>query len=276
MRTRIILPTYNVARQLSLVLPGLAKYKNRVLFVDDGSTDDTTALLREWGFPLVSLETNAGVSAASLAGLHRALEDGYDHAILMDADGQHLASDIKRIELSLETHDAVFCTRVHPGSFMPTQKLAANVLAASLVNELYGSSFTDVSCGMKAIPISEQTIGLLREAAGYQLPFRITLLALEQGQNIGCLPIDSVYDYSQPLLTRRSEIIAFLTAMASCGPYDERVRAMLRDVNNGKSFRCVTNGMEFYGCSIAKTDSYLIQCDPESLCGYVTEMTSGL
>jgi glycosyltransferase involved in cell wall biosynthesis len=94
----LVLPCFNESASLREFLPALqACLRHRfrhweVVLVDDGSTDDSAAVLAEWalrpGFRVLMLSRNFGKEAALTAGIDAA--DG-DVVILMDADGQHPA-----------------------------------------------------------------------------------------------------------------------------------------------------------------------------------------
>ncbi|MBL9127935.1 MAG: glycosyltransferase, partial [Verrucomicrobiales bacterium] len=64
-----ILPAWNEAPTLGDVVAGLRGRVERVLVVDDGSTDATAARAREAGAEVLSLGTNRGKGAALRAGL---------------------------------------------------------------------------------------------------------------------------------------------------------------------------------------------------------------
>ncbi|MGC9501600.1 glycosyltransferase family 2 protein [Streptomyces sp. WG7] len=90
-RVLIIMPAWNeadgvaeVIKEVHSTLPGAD-----VLVVDDGSTDDTTAVARAAGATVMSLPYNLGVGGAMRAGYKFAHDRDYDVAIQVDADGQH-------------------------------------------------------------------------------------------------------------------------------------------------------------------------------------------
>ncbi|MFH8972639.1 glycosyltransferase family 2 protein [Streptomyces sp. NPDC017890] len=90
-RVLIIMPAWNeadgvaeVIKEVHATLPGAD-----VLVVDDGSTDDTTAVARAAGATVMSLPYNLGVGGAMRAGYKFAHDRDYDVAIQVDADGQH-------------------------------------------------------------------------------------------------------------------------------------------------------------------------------------------
>jgi glycosyltransferase involved in cell wall biosynthesis len=91
-----ILPAYNEAENLRHLIPELSQYLQKfsdeieLLVVDDGSQDDTAALVsaltHEYPVTLLQLSRNFGKEAALSAGIDHA--DG-DVVLLMDSDGQH-------------------------------------------------------------------------------------------------------------------------------------------------------------------------------------------
>lgn len=91
----VLLPTYNNAQTLAAVLEDVLKYTTRILVVNDGATDATPQILA--AFPqvkTVSYATNKGKGYALRTGFKAALAAGYSHAITIDSDGQHYASDL--------------------------------------------------------------------------------------------------------------------------------------------------------------------------------------
>lgn len=91
-----VLPCYNEAANLRIMLPQLEAFLNQgyarweVVLVDDGSRDETAAVLSDWsakpGFRALLLSRNFGKEAALTAGLDAACGEA---VVLMDADLQH-------------------------------------------------------------------------------------------------------------------------------------------------------------------------------------------
>jgi glycosyltransferase involved in cell wall biosynthesis len=91
-----VIPCRNEARNLDLLLPVLCDTLPRlcdrweVVLVDDGSTDATPQVMRDWaelpGFRVLELSRNFGKEAALTAGLQAAKGDV---VVMMDADLQH-------------------------------------------------------------------------------------------------------------------------------------------------------------------------------------------
>lgn len=98
-RVSCVIPCRNEALNLDALLPLLCDVLPRVtdawevILVDDGSTDNTAAVMRDWtdlpGFRAVQLSRSFGKEAALTAGLRAA--DG-EVVVTMDADLQHPAA----------------------------------------------------------------------------------------------------------------------------------------------------------------------------------------
>ncbi|HSC25945.1 MAG TPA: glycosyltransferase [Vicinamibacterales bacterium] len=98
-RLLAVVPAFNeaanlesVVRDIRGILPDLD-----ILIVDDGSTDETTALLPRLGVSWLTLPDRLGVGGAVRAGLKYAVRRGYDRVVRIDGDGQHRARDIARL-----------------------------------------------------------------------------------------------------------------------------------------------------------------------------------
>jgi dolichol-phosphate mannosyltransferase len=95
-RSIIVLPTYNERDNLGPLLRAVrtASEAIDVLVVDDASPDGTAAAARELGVELGGIRvvlraSKEGLGSAYRAGFARALADGYDVVISMDADLSH-------------------------------------------------------------------------------------------------------------------------------------------------------------------------------------------
>jgi len=154
----VFLPVYNEQdniKQLDLKLTEALEKLGRsyeVIYVDDGSTDQSLAKLREIAMRdtrvrVVSLRRNYGQTAAMSAGI--------DHArgqilIPMDADLQNDPADISRLLEKLdEGYDVVSGWRKDRKDRWLTRRLPSR-MANTLVAKLSGVDLHDFGCSLKA------------------------------------------------------------------------------------------------------------------------------
>jgi len=84
-----VLPAYNEELVIGSVVHLARKYVDKVIVVDDGSSDRTSEVARLAGAEVIQLEHNTGKAYSILLGLRRARETGCTIAVVLDADGQH-------------------------------------------------------------------------------------------------------------------------------------------------------------------------------------------
>ena len=91
----VLIPTYNNEKTLKRVIDGVLEYTDRIIVVNDGSTDSTADILNEYPhITVINLAENKGKGNGLKIGFRKAIELGYDYAITIDSDGQHYPDDI--------------------------------------------------------------------------------------------------------------------------------------------------------------------------------------
>ncbi len=103
----VLMPTYNNAGTLRKVILGVLEYSTDVIVVNDGSTDATADILKE--FPQVQqvhFPKNEGKGAALRAGFKEARKQGFTYAITIDSDGQHYPEDLPIFLEELKQHNS--------------------------------------------------------------------------------------------------------------------------------------------------------------------------
>lgn len=91
----VLIPTYNNHKTLQRVVDGVLQYTTNVIVINDGSTDTTPEILKQYSqIEILSVYPNKGKGNALRVGFKKARELGYDYAITIDSDGQHFPDDI--------------------------------------------------------------------------------------------------------------------------------------------------------------------------------------
>ncbi|MBK8328169.1 MAG: glycosyltransferase family 2 protein [Bacteroidetes bacterium] len=89
----ILLPTYNNHQTILEVIRKSLLQTNHVIVINDGSTDNTLAIIKDEPVQIVSYDKNKGKGYAIRQGFKYAIAEGYDYAITIDTDGQHYPED---------------------------------------------------------------------------------------------------------------------------------------------------------------------------------------
>ncbi len=121
-----------------------------MLVIDDGSTDDTGARAREAGAELIRLSQNRGKGTALLAGFENLFSAGFDAVLTLDADGQHLPSEIPHLLREYERGaDLVLGTRSHLFAEMSRVRSASNRLSSMAISFAAGERLDDIQTGFR-------------------------------------------------------------------------------------------------------------------------------
>ncbi len=153
----IVLPAFNEAENLPLVWSELAGvldaggWSAEVIFVDDGSSDGTARLVRDFRardprVRLVRLAVNSGLSAAMDAGFGRARGR---IIVTMDTDLQNDPRDIPRMLAQLDGYDAVTGWRQRREDAW--LKRVSSRIANAVRNAVTHESVRDSACTLRVI-----------------------------------------------------------------------------------------------------------------------------
>lgn len=152
----IILPVYNEAENLRVLLPALGETLDNlglyyeIIVVDDGSTDETANTLRGLAMPglrLVHLRRNTGQTAALMAGIQFSRGEVL---ISMDGDLQNDPADIAKLLAKLdEGFDVVSGWRMNRRDARIRRNLLSQA-ANKLISVVSGVHLHDYGCSLKA------------------------------------------------------------------------------------------------------------------------------
>ncbi|CAB3794060.1 Undecaprenyl-phosphate 4-deoxy-4-formamido-L-arabinose transferase [Paraburkholderia ultramafica] len=158
----IVIPIYNHKDAIGATVADLAVHRLPIFIVDDGSDEATrqvlAALAHQYAaqLTLLRLPVNGGKGAAVMAGLRAARDAGYTHALQIDADGQHDATDVPRfVEAARAEPGAVILGRpVYDGS-VPKARLYGRYLTHVWVwIETLSLTIRDSMCGFRLYPLA--------------------------------------------------------------------------------------------------------------------------
>jgi glycosyltransferase involved in cell wall biosynthesis len=145
----------NLARTLSDLpqkIPGIDEIKTVV--VDDGSTDETVRVAKEWGVDfIVSFPRNLGLAKAFANGLNACLMLGADIIVNTDADNQYkgkFIAELVRPILERKAEIVIGCRPIEKTPHFSWVKKKLQRWGSRIVNRLASTRIPDVTTGFRA------------------------------------------------------------------------------------------------------------------------------
>jgi dolichyl-phosphate beta-glucosyltransferase len=199
----VVVPAYNEASRLPRTLKRMREHfgagdeEYEVIVVDDGSTDDTPAVVLQWAdaweqLTLLRLPQNGGKGAAVRAGM---LSARGDHRVFSDADLSTPLEELARLRGRLEgdCHVAI-ASRGLPSSNIEIHQPRAREFAGRTYNRLLRllvlPGIWDTQCGLKAFT-AEAAVACFTPLRTMRFGFdaEVLLRARRQGWSIAEVPV---------------------------------------------------------------------------------------
>jgi len=187
MKVTIGIPAFNEEEQLPKILPKLKEITDSIIVCDDGSTDKTSAIAKEFGAKVVRHEKNQGYGGAIRSIFQMASEINSDVLVTFDADGQHRIEDINKVlqPIKDEQSDIVIGSRfLNNNNEVPGYRKIGIKIITQVTNATIKENFTDSQSGFRAyrkqvlenIVLTEQGMGISTEILikASKKKFRIT------------------------------------------------------------------------------------------------------
>ena len=195
----IVIPAFNEAKTIGETVRGALAYADRVLVVDDGSSDRTAEIAAAAGAVVVRHAVNRGLGGALGTGIEGALRLGADAIVTMDADGQHRAEDAKAAFERLAEGDADFVigSRMLEGKGnMPARRRLAQLLGNALTYVLFRKLVTDSQSGLRGMTRHAAERIRLRSSR-MEVSSEFVKEIVDKRLRLAEIPIEAIYtDYS--------------------------------------------------------------------------------
>ncbi len=198
----LIIPIYNNRDTIREVVESLAYLELRCIIVDDGSDVDTQQVLQglagelDW-VQLVRRGCNGGKGAAMAEGFRAALQQGFTHAVQVDADGQHDARDVPRfLEQAQRDPGALILGRPVFGADAPlVRRVGRFATHFSVWLETLSTDIKDALYGFRCYPL-EAVSRLYRQVeVGHGMVFDTEIAVRLYWQGVPMINVDTRVDY---------------------------------------------------------------------------------
>lgn len=152
----VIIPTYNNENTLKSVIEGVLLFTKNIIIVNDGSTDSTAIILKEFKDLIqIHFTENKGKGTALRRGFKRALFEGFQYAITIDSDGQHYPDDIPVFisELEKDKNVLLIGSRNMKHSSVPKNSSFGNKFSNFWFWAETGIKLSDTQSGFRLYPL---------------------------------------------------------------------------------------------------------------------------
>jgi dolichol-phosphate mannosyltransferase len=200
----LIAPAYNEDRKIGEVVRRAPRdIIDKVLVVDDGSTDDTASVAENLGAAVVSLGAVRGVGYAIREGYRIAADEGFDIAVVIAGNNKDAPEEISRLldpicDAGFEfVMGSRFLEGGGYGGDMPFYRKLATRLHPFLVSIFTGRRITESTNGYRAINtavLSDKRLNLNQSWLDhYQLEVYLLMRVLKLGLRCTEVPVTKIY-----------------------------------------------------------------------------------
>ena len=204
MKICIIIPFYNHPDTIKQLVERIKPFNLSCFLINDGSSTESSQVLKQllaeqqssW-LTLYNREQNGGKGAAVIDGLQLAIQQGFSHAIQVDADGQHNIDDIK--------HFVTTCKKKPEYLILGQPYFDRSVPKG----RLYGRYFTnlwiwintlsfaikDGMCGFRCYPLNAVEPLLKSTCLGQRMDFDIEIVVRLYWQGLDVINIPTKVQY---------------------------------------------------------------------------------
>ena len=152
----VVIAAFNEEKNLPGVLEKISP-DYAVIVVDDGSTDKTALVARNFGARVMPIACNIGQGAALVAGFRAALKGDWDVIVEIDGDGQHDPTEIPLFlnKFRESNADVIVGSRILGSNYKEAPFLRKTMLPLYtwFIGWISGYRITDAMCGFRSFRV---------------------------------------------------------------------------------------------------------------------------
>jgi glycosyltransferase involved in cell wall biosynthesis len=210
-RILALVPGYDEGPRIGAVVEAARRHLP-VLVVDDGSTDDTAARAAAAGAAVLPQHPNQGKGAALRMGFRRALAEGFDAVVTLDADGQHDPDEIPRFLAAYaaggeaDASDPAGLGAVAAGgprpelvigrrdfTRMPPIRRLSNNIGAKAFSWAVGQAIPDNQSGYRLLGRRLMAAMVASRESGFEFEVEMIAVCIRHGWSLAWVPISTIY-----------------------------------------------------------------------------------
>jgi glycosyltransferase involved in cell wall biosynthesis len=191
----VIVPTYNNHKTLKKVLDSILNFTPNVIVVNDGSTDETSEILKQYAqLTQIHHTKNSGKGMALRNGFKKAIQMNFEYAITIDSDGQHFASDIPNFiaEIQNQPDSLLIGSRNMTQENVPKKSSFGNKFSNFWFWFETGIKLDDTQSGFRLYPL--QLIPKKYYTNKFEFEIEVIVRSAWKGIVVKNIPIQILYD----------------------------------------------------------------------------------
>lgn len=205
-----VIPFYNERDFIQDVITETLNYVDKVIAVNDGSTDGTEKLITEFErVQIISSDHNYGKGNALQIGFDESIKQNYNIIVTLDADKQHNPEYIPKLISYLTEFDCVIGNRLDDLEKMPLTRIMSNKLTSLLLTLKTGQRIVDSQCGFRAYK-SNLLKAIKTFSYGFEAESEMIVYASRLGYKIGFVNIPTVYGQEKSKMNSIKATIGFI------------------------------------------------------------------
>jgi glycosyltransferase involved in cell wall biosynthesis len=195
----VVMPAHNEEQKIGDVLEKIPReIVNKVIVIDDGSSDRTSEVARKLGFFVVRHDLNRGVGATYKTGYKMCVNDGVDIIVTLHSDGQHDPKEIPKLICPIldGQADYVLGSRLKADKIKMTRvRIIGNKLLTWFIKLMTGYEISDSQTGYHAIKIeSLKNLSFESWSDGFPVETDALVEASRKGLRVIEVPVQCIYN----------------------------------------------------------------------------------
>ncbi len=188
-----LVPAFNAEATVGAVVRGLKEAVDRVVVVDDGSSDGTAEAAAAAGADVLRRPQNGGKGAAIRTGLEWILASPATHVAFVDADGQHDPDDLPALLAAARAgDDFVIGSRMADPDAIPRYRYRTNEIGSQVLSRMTGLDVEDAQSGYRVVS-ADLLRRLALNARGYIIETEMLLKAAPHLKRFRHVPVRAIY-----------------------------------------------------------------------------------
>ncbi len=212
----VIIPTFNAEKTIGGLIKELIDCgfkEENIIVVNDGSHDRTDEVVTHLGLNTVKHHKNLGKGAALKNGFAAARAKNIKEVLTLDADGQHMVSEIKKFLKWKDHYDLLIGLR-NDRIAMPVLRRTVNRITSLIASLLSKKKIPDVQCGFRYVDLKIfNTITL--KTNNYQTETEMVIKAIRHKYRTGFVPITTLYNSEKSHIKPVIDTIRFVIMAVS-------------------------------------------------------------